>query len=49
MDNRCARRAGIARSFSDFLLRALDGGREPYFRREGFVRLRPPGAAASPS
>lgn len=30
----------IAPSFTDFLLRALDGGREPYFRHEGFVPSR---------
>ena len=29
----------VARSFTDFLLRALDGGSEPYFRRKGFVSL----------
>jgi hypothetical protein len=27
----------VAQSFSDFLLRALDGGKEPYFRRAGYV------------
>jgi hypothetical protein len=27
----------VARSFTDFLLRALDGGSEPYFRRAGFA------------
>jgi hypothetical protein len=29
----------VARSFTDFLLRALDSGSEPYFRRAGFVPL----------
>jgi hypothetical protein len=29
----------IARSFTDFLLHALDGGSKPYFRRRGFVPL----------
>jgi Domain of unknown function (DUF4419) len=29
----------VAQSFTDFLLRALDGGSEPYFRRKGFVAL----------
>jgi Domain of unknown function (DUF4419) len=29
----------VARSFTDFLLRALDGGSDPYFRRAGFVPL----------
>ena len=29
----------VARSFTDFLLQALDGGSEPYFRRTGFVPL----------
>jgi hypothetical protein len=29
----------VARSFTDFLLRALDGAGEPYFRRAGFVPL----------
>lgn len=29
----------VARSFTDFLLRALDGGSEPYFRRADFVPL----------
>jgi hypothetical protein len=29
----------VARSFTDFLLRALDSGSQPYYRRAGFVPL----------
>jgi hypothetical protein len=29
----------VARSFTDFLLRALDGAGEPYFRRADFEPL----------
>jgi pSer/pThr/pTyr-binding forkhead associated (FHA) protein len=37
----------VALSFTDFLLRALDSGSEPYFRRAGFMPLPVPPATAS--